>query len=365
MIAGAVPLSIMVSIGFLVSWLLTRSLSSPRSLFYHLDHPNERSLHRTPTPRWGGLGIWVGILSGLLGYGIVEKMIVPGGEMGGIFSMGGDQDLFWILGLASLLVVSSFLDDRFGLPAVLRFGIHVAAAVTAVWVMSPSFDLILIPVIGDIPLGVFGTSVAVLFVVWITNLYNFMDGMDGFAAGMTVIGFSFLSVVCFIKGVNFTGVFSLCVVSVAAGFLSFNFPPARIFMGDIGSIPLGFLLGTLSLKGAMNNLFDFWVPIMIFSPFIVDASVTLIRRLFRGEVIWQAHRSHYYQRLVLAGWGHRKTVLAEYGLMVFCGGAALVFHQTGPATRLAILVGLALVYVLIMVWISRFEQAREMSLTDK
>ena len=345
--------------GFLVSWRLTRSLSSPGSLFYYLDHPNERSLHQAPLTRSGGLGIGAGILAGLVVYEIAKRMILNGGETMGGFSSEDNQGMFWILALSGLLAASSYLDDRLGLPIALRLGIHLAAAIIAVWVMSPLLTHFSFPGIGDIPLGVFGAPVAVLFIIWAINLYNFMDGMDGFAAGMTVIGFSFLSIASFTKGVNLTGNFSLVIAFASAGFLSYNFPPARVFMGDVGSIPLGFLMGSLSLKGFVSGLFDFWVPVLIFSPFIADATVTLIRRILRGEAVWRAHRSHYYQRLVLSGWGHRKTVIAEYGLMVFCGIFALIFGVVGETGKLAILLGIAGVYFVIAILVYRIERFRK------
>jgi UDP-N-acetylmuramyl pentapeptide phosphotransferase/UDP-N-acetylglucosamine-1-phosphate transferase len=123
----------------------------------------------------------------------------------------------------------------------------------------------------------------------------------------------------------------------ALGFLVHNFPPARIFMGDVGSIPLGFTGGALMLVGLRDGLFDLWVPMMIFSPFILDATVTVLRRAWQRQKIWEAHRNHYYQRLVLLGWGHRKTVLVEYGLMALCGLLAWGYQVGDDHARLAIL----------------------------
>jgi UDP-N-acetylmuramyl pentapeptide phosphotransferase/UDP-N-acetylglucosamine-1-phosphate transferase len=177
-----------------------------------------------------------------------------------------------------------------------------------------------------------------------TNLYNFMDGVDGFAGGMSVIGFSALGYLAWRGGHPTILALSLLVAVAGAGFLVYNMPPACIFLGDVGSVPMGFLAAALTVIGVHDGLFDIWVPLLIFSPFIVDATVTLFRRLLRGAKIWQAHREHYYQRLVLAGWGHRKTVLAEYVLMLACGLSAVVYGYIGEAGRLAILAGWALAY---------------------
>jgi UDP-N-acetylmuramyl pentapeptide phosphotransferase/UDP-N-acetylglucosamine-1-phosphate transferase len=127
------------------------------------------------------------------------------------------------------------------------------------------------------------------------------------------------------------------VAMSALGFLFYNFPPARIFMGDVGSIPLGFSAGTLMLLGLRDGLFDFWVPILIFSPFILDATLTVLRRAWRRERIWEAHREHYYQRTVLSGWSHRQTVVAEYGIMLCCGSLAVLYHGANDAWRVVIL----------------------------
>lgn len=126
----------------------------------------------------------------------------------------------------------------------------------------------------------------------------------------------------------------------------FNFPPARIFMGDTGSATLGLLVAGFSLWGIRVDLFPLWFPMLVFSPFIVDATVTLIRRVLRKEKVWQAHRTHYYQRLSLAGWGHRKTVVVEYGLMLATGLSAIAMLQC-PSFRVASLIIWSVVYILL------------------
>jgi len=193
-----------------------------------------------------------------------------------------------------------------------------------------------------------------LFVTWAINLYNFMDGMDGFAGGMAVIGFSTLA---WLGRVDepFMNV-CLIVAAANAGFLIHNFPPAKIFMGDTGSTALGFLVAACSLWGSKSGLFPFWVAILVFSPFIVDATATLLRRLLRGERVWEAHRTHYYQRLVLLGWGHRRTVLAEYGLMLACAGSAVVAVHLPPAGQWVLIVGWIVIYSFLMWGVGRLER---------
>ena len=185
-----------------------------------------------------------------------------------------------------------------------------------------------------------------LFVLWMINLYNFMDGMDGFAGGMAVIGFTTLAWL----GRADTEFAAVCmtIAAACAGFLVYNFPPARLFLGDTGSTALGFLAAACSLWGSQAGLFPFWAALWVFSPFIVDATVTLLRRLVRGERVWEAHRSHYYQRLVLLGWGHRRTVLAEYALMLACAGAAILAVQLPTGGILALAAGGLCIYGLLI-----------------
>jgi len=201
-----------------------------------------------------------------------------------------------------------------------------------------------------------GILLSLLFLVWMINLYNFMDGMDGFAAGMAVIGFGTFAVLGYLASNQLFLALNLIVVSAAAGFLRFNYPPARIFMGDTGSSLLGLLAGGLSIWGAREGVFPFWVALLVFSPFIVDSTVTLLRRLGRGERVWQAHKSHYYQRLVQSGWGHKKTVLYEYVLMLACGLSALLAQQLNYQGQVALILFWCLVYPLLMIGIHRMEQ---------
>ena len=257
-----------------------------------MDLPNQRSLHEMPVPRTGGAGIMAGVAFG--------------------WAIAWTAPLLPLLGLALLLSALSLLDDFRGLSASLRFCIHILTAALSVG-LGPA-----------LPGGYIGAAVAVLALVWMTNLYNFMDGSNGLAGGMALFGFGFYAIAAWLAGASSLSAAAACVAAAAGGFLFFNFGTARIFMGDTGSIPLGFLAAALGLAGWQEGLWPLAFPLLVFSPFIVDASVTLLKRLWRGEKVWQAHREHYYQRLIRLGMGHRNTALAEYGLMLACGGSALL-----------------------------------------
>lgn len=337
-------LLVFLALVFFASNWLTRLLCSPASRLYHLDHPNERSLHAEPLPRTGGLAIFGSVLLGII-------VTVALGE-GTAFQTNG---IPWILSMALLVGAVSFWDDRAGLSPGLRLGVQALAAAGVVWGGGLAVSAVPVPFLGSLPLGWLAVPVTILFLMWVSNLYNFMDGMDGFAGGMTVLGYGVLGILAW-RGNHYLMGLAILIGTAAGGFLLYNLPPARIFMGDVGSVPLGFIAAALAVMGARDGLFDIWVPLLIFSPFIMDATVTLVRRLLRGEKVWRAHREHYYQRLVLAGWGHRRTVLVEYALMLACGLTAMVYGHVGEPVRLTILLGWIGVYVVLAWGVRRVER---------
>jgi UDP-N-acetylmuramyl pentapeptide phosphotransferase/UDP-N-acetylglucosamine-1-phosphate transferase len=186
-----------------------------------------------------------------------------------------------------------------------------------------------------------------------TNLYNFMDGADGLAGGMALFGFGFLGIAAWLKGDTGFAWINISIAAAASAFLLFNFHPARIFLGDAGSVPLGFLAAAFGLMGWQREIWPWWFPLLVFSPFIVDASVTLTRRAVAGIAIWRAHRDHYYQRLVQLGWGHRRTALAEYALMAGCGVAALLALHWPPLAQMGLLAAATMIYALLIAAITR------------
>ncbi|HEY0321733.1 MAG TPA: glycosyltransferase family 4 protein [Pyrinomonadaceae bacterium] len=335
---------------FGLSVWMTGRLSSASSRVRLLDHPNERSLHDRPVPRTGGLAILCGIALGL-------ALEVSLSLLGRGFNLLETRTSVWVIAMILLLALVSLWNDRVDLTPGLRFVVHGLAAAGIVLGAGQSIDSISIPFMGARPLGLAAIPFTIICLMWMTNLYNFMDGMDGFAGGMTVLGFGFLCVLGLGSGQTFISLMSLLSVAVAAGFLLYNWPPARIFMGDVGSILLGFLAGTLSIIGIHEGRFDVWVPVLIFSPFIVDATVTLFRRLLRGEKVWRAHREHYYQRMVLSGWTHRKTVLVEYCLMIACGLSAILYTRAQQSVRLTLIIVWAVIYGALALGVRAFERS--------
>ncbi|MBK5123196.1 glycosyltransferase family 4 protein [Burkholderia sp. R-69980] len=260
------------------------------------DVPNDRSLHVAPIPRVGGWGIVpVGIIATLL--------LAP--------------SLWYAAAATALLAAISQIDDRRGLPARVRFVAHLLA-VAGLVLLFPTH-------------GVPWWALAILafLMLWLVNLYNFMDGSDGMAGGMALFGFAGYAIAALLGDHPLPALAwsSAAICGAALGFLLFNFHPARIFLGDAGSVSLGFLAGALGYWGWRAETWPIWFPALVFSPFIADASVTLVRRLLRGEKFWQPHREHYYQRMVRSGSGHARTALTWYVLMVV--GIMLAVYALG------------------------------------
>jgi UDP-N-acetylmuramyl pentapeptide phosphotransferase/UDP-N-acetylglucosamine-1-phosphate transferase len=342
-----------IGLVFLVSIWLTRRLASSAARWRLLDHPNERSLHAAPIPRTGGLAILISLSLGLL------IRVLLSFSTGGVDFVAAKTSL-WIASAILMLIAVSLWNDWIELSPAFRFAIHLLAALGIAAGAGLTIRSISFPTIGDLQLGWLTIPLTTVCLIWMTNLYNFMDGMDGFAGGMTVLGFSFLGYVSWGSGQRATTFLSALTVVAVSGFLVYNWPPAKIFLGDVGSIFLGFTAGTLSLWGIHQKQFDLWLPVLIFSPFIVDATATICRRLLRGEKVWRAHRKHYYQRLVLLGWSHRKTVLAEYGLMILCGVSGLVYTRTGESLRLAILLTWVVIYCVLAAAVSIAERRHKL-----
>ena len=259
------------------------------------DVPNDRSLHAAPLPRGGGIAIWAGWLP-------VALWASPIGNTGT-----GQWLVPWLL-----LVAVSLRDDVRPLGVGVRLLVHALAAlwfaVALVWPMAATWSW---------PAAVLIALAMGAVLAWSLNLYNFMDGNDGLAAAMAILGFSAYGFGAVIAGVPGTALFALAVATVP--FFVVNFPPSRLIMGDVGPVPLGFLAAAFGLTFVVGGRWPAWFPALAFLPFIADATVTLARRAWRRERIWEAHRSHYYQRLHRLGAGHRGT-LAAYGLWMAGSG---------------------------------------------
>jgi UDP-N-acetylmuramyl pentapeptide phosphotransferase/UDP-N-acetylglucosamine-1-phosphate transferase len=332
---------LLIIVSFAVALGATYSLTRAPRWLNVLDHPNERSLHTVPVPRTGGLAI-------LLGVAVGASLCVWLGQW--------QSPTSWLLLAASGIALVSFLDDRFSVAPGMRLAVQFGAAALFLWGNGVGVgDGVVLPGVWIKWPRPVAVVVALLFLVWMTNLYNFMDGMDGFAGGMAVFGFGAFAVFGFWAGQPLFATLSLVVAAAAAGFLVFNFPPARIFMGDTGSSTLGFLAGAFTLWADLDGVLPAWIGILVFSPFIADATVTLGRRLRHGHKVWIPHKTHYYQRLVRLGWDHRKTVLVEYVVMGACVVSAFGVRDAAAPLQWAAIVLWIAVYAALAVTVGRWE----------
>ena len=298
----------LVGIGILLPLLVRKAI---------LDHPNERSSHEAPTPKGGGIALVpvIGLAwTGLGFYFGISPVLVLG-----------------LSGLAFGLAAISWVDDVRGLSPLIRLLVQIVAVFLAL-ALLPNPGLYfhgLLPSLAD-------TLVAGLLWVWFINLFNFMDGIDGISGVESItIG---LGVALIVGGP--AGLLGLIVAGAALGFLKWNWHPAKIFLGDVGSVPLGFLLGWLLLQTAADGN---WAAALILPGYyLADSGITLLRRALRGERVWQAHRQHFYQQAVQRGLSH-----AVVSTHVFIVGIALIVlawvASQGPAL---ISLGLAIVMCL-------------------
>ena len=267
-----------------------------------LDRPNPRSSHVVPTPRGGGMAIVVAFLVASLF--LWRSDLVPA------------KVVFIITGCGGLVALIGCVDDHRHLRPLVRFCTHAASAAAALFLLDhfPSLPLFT----GTVDPGVPGYILGGVSLVWLLNLYNFMDGIDAIA-GLEAIsvagGGAFI--IWYNQGDQGYAFWLLLLAAATAGFLVWNWPPAKIFMGDGGSGFLGFVLGILAIASSIDGAINVWSWMILFGVFLVDATVTLIRRVFRGEIFYKAHRSHAYQVLARRLGSHLKISLAALGINLF------------------------------------------------
>jgi len=325
----AIELGVVAFIASLAMTGVVRRYALSRGL---LDRPNERSLHSVATPRGGGLAIVLVVLTGIV-----------------VMAFRGALPIATAVALAgggALVAGVGFLDDRRGMPARVRFGIHLLAAAWAVWWLGGMTEL----TIGASRalVGWAGTLLALATIVWATNFYNFMDGIDGLAAGEAVtVG---------VAGALLVGHSSsplaglaILIAGASAGFLVWNWPPARIFMGDVGSGFLGFMFAALALASENAGDLPALVWLILLGVFFADATITLVRRMLRGDRWYHAHRTHAYQRIVESGWPHRRVTLLV--LLLNTALAGLAWGAISEPRRLPLQVFVASIGLGLLYWL--------------
>ncbi len=299
-----------------------------------LDQPNARSMHRVPVPRTGGIAL----VGALLLAALSADARLP-----------DELALLWLPAL--VLALLGAIDDRHGLPVRVRLPVQLAAALPVAWSVAGAVASSTAG--GSASALAMAASIVLLALAigWSTNLYNFMDGIDGLAGTMAVIGFGALALAC--PPGTTLAVLAAATAGAAIGFLLFNRPPARIFLGDVGSIPLGFLAAGIGLVGWRDGYWPLWFAPLVFLPFVCDASVTLALRLARGERVWTAHRQHAYQKLALLGLGHGGTTAVYGALMLACAAIALTSRDWPPARASIAIAAIIVLHLFGYGWVAR------------
>lgn len=278
-----------------------------------LDVPNVRSSHKKPTPRGGGLGFIIPLLFSLI---ILRYFkIIPLSFTVALFGGG------------TLVAILGWMDDNGGLTAGMRVLFHFLAASWAVFWLGgfPGLNLGLFTV----HFSWFGSILAVIGTVWMTNLYNFMDGIDGIAGTEAVSVAVVAAIFIYLRGENGLAYFCGFTACSVTGFLVWNWPPAKIFMGDVGSVFLGFIFSVLMLLSEKTGVLPLMLWFVLLGVFIVDATATLLYRIGKGEKWYEAHRCHVYQLAVQAGYSHRQVTLTVLGInMILALVAAFMFIYT-------------------------------------
>jgi UDP-N-acetylmuramyl pentapeptide phosphotransferase/UDP-N-acetylglucosamine-1-phosphate transferase len=296
---------------FLVSYLLTGAIlrfSLKRRL---LDMPNDRSSHVVPKPRLGGIAITISFYVAFatllaLGFRPFASSTILAGTLGG----------------GAVIAAAGLFDDLRGLDARIKLLIQFAAAALAVasGVVLREFG---IPLIGSLDLGPLAVPATILWIVALINFYNFIDGIDGLAAGIGLIASAFFYYISGMKGAAGLQSVYAVIAGSSFGFLRFNFPPARIFMGDTGSTFIGYMFAVLSVVGQGAGIPAF-LTILLLGGVIGDAALTLLRRALKKEKLFSPHRTHYYQRLTSLGLSHKQVTLIEYLIAALLGVSAVL-----------------------------------------
>jgi UDP-GlcNAc:undecaprenyl-phosphate GlcNAc-1-phosphate transferase len=316
-----------------------------------MDTPNARSSHARPTPKGGGVGI---VAAFLLGMAVLYSE--------GAFARTEPASLRAVIVAASAIALVSFADDVLDWPFTGKLAAQLLAALVAI-AAGLFVRVYRIPYVGAADLGWFGVAATLFWIVFVTNAMNFIDGLDGLAGGVALIACLFLAYIAAWQGGLFVYFAALLLAAGLFGFLPFNFPRARIFMGDVGSQFCGFLLAILGVAASRFERVDlsFAIVPMLLSGVLFDVAFTLVRRALAGESLTRAHRGHLYQVAQRSGMDARTVALLHWGFACWGGVCCLVFLAAPPQLKPAALLLPALPQPFWVVWVVR--AARKAALT--
>jgi Fuc2NAc and GlcNAc transferase len=290
-----------------------------------LDIPNDRSSHTIPTPRGGGLAVAISWFAGLTWFYIWKDIHPP---------------LFFALLAGLPLTLVGFADDIFTLKPGVRFLVQFVCAAAALWFLK-GLRILPFPT-GNFEWTILLTPLAFVAIVWAINLFNFLDGIDGYIGSEVV----FIGLAAYVLTGDMTG---LLLAAATLGFLIWNWPKAKIFMGDVGSTLLGFTVAVLAVYHQNQETSSIWVWLILTSVFWFDATVTLVRRFINKEKLSEAHRKHAYQRIVQSGFSHQRTTISSIVLNVVGFGFAWLASRYASFAILFLLVDLLMLSIVLRI----------------
>jgi UDP-N-acetylmuramyl pentapeptide phosphotransferase/UDP-N-acetylglucosamine-1-phosphate transferase len=309
-----------------------------------LDIPNDRSSHTKPTPRGGGLAI---VLVSIVGM-VIAWLVYPIWSVGTLFG--------YVLG-GILIATVGWMDDVRPLAYRIRLAGHILVAFIAILGFGYCKSINL-PLLGQISLGWLGIPITFIWVVGLINAFNFMDGIDGIAGGQAVVGGIGWAVVGWLSGLTLISALGLLLAAASLGFLVHNWPPSRIFMGDVGSTFLGYTFAILPVSAAQNDSRFALLGALFVWPFLFDTAFTFSRRLRNGENVFEAHRSHLYQRLVVIGYSHRFVSIFYIGMTFLGIVLSLIWFQNIGGSSLAVALGMPLLCICLWAFVRTQEKRR-------
>ena len=322
----------------LFSALLTRFMLQRVRI---IDVPNERSSHELPTPKSGGIAILGTFVAGVVILLLFAKNPLV------------RERYFLGFVLSSLLIAGvAFYDDIKNKPFIVKLMAQVVG-ITFALALGLVIDALTLPFAGLIALGVWAYPISFVWMLGMTNAFNFMDGIDGLAAGVAVIVSAFFCAITYSQGSLLVYITSYTLLAGAFGFLIYNAPPARIFMGDVGSAFLGFAFAVLAIIAARydSSHTSFMVmPLLLFN-FVYDTFFTFLRRLLRGDRVLEAHRTHLYQLLNRLGYSHRAVSFTHYAMCIMQGVAAIWMVHIQGGERTLVFVPFLVVYGIYSYWV--------------
>jgi UDP-GlcNAc:undecaprenyl-phosphate GlcNAc-1-phosphate transferase len=339
-----IDILLLIGICFLLSFAGTYALKKLFIRYQVIDLPGERRSHTTPTPRGGGMAIVAAFLLIFLVVG---------------FTLPFERNIYWGILLAGAAISAlGFVDDLYTLPRTPR--ILAWIGITALSILfGINLRSINLPILGTIQFGFLSPLFTFLWLIGVTNFFNFMDGINGLAGFEALLAAGFLAGIAYGAGNLFLFVAALIVFSGALGFLPHNFPRAKIFMGDGGSNFLGYVFAALTIIGSQSgeNAIPFLVPTILLLMFLLDAASTLLKRLPKGKDWLEPHRDHLYQRLIKLGYSHSQVTLGYAAINLFLGMMAILYYRSSGFLSLLYL-GLSVIPFLGLVIFTVFKERR-------